>query len=73
MKDPENPGEPEEIRSNLALPRSSLPPNSPPTYNRTGEVLQLDKSAIPRRASSMEALDKQGGGKAESHSSVGKT
>ncbi|XP_078320840.1 voltage-gated inwardly rectifying potassium channel KCNH6-like isoform X5 [Crassostrea virginica] len=71
VKDPENPGEPEEIRSNLAIPRSSLPPNSPPTYNRTGEVLQQDKSAIPRRASSMEALDKQGVGKAESHSSVG--
>ncbi|XP_078320838.1 voltage-gated inwardly rectifying potassium channel KCNH6-like isoform X2 [Crassostrea virginica] len=70
VKDPENPGEPEEIRSNLAIPRSSLPPNSPPTYNRTGEVLQQDKSAIPRRASSMEALDKQGVGKAESHSSV---
>lgn len=68
-KDPEDPGEREDHSgSQQPTPRGSLPPNSPPTSTRTGEGQK--EMGIPRRASSMEALDKQGVGKSESQNSV---
>lgn len=70
-KDPEDPREREDHSgSQQPTPRSSLPPNSPLTSARTGEGQK--EMGIPRRASSMEALDKQGVGKSESQNSVGK-
>lgn len=69
-KDPEDPRERDDHSgSQQPTPRSSLPPNSPLTSARTGEGQK--EMGIPRRASSMEALDKQGVGKSESQNSVG--
>ncbi|XP_061180002.1 potassium voltage-gated channel subfamily H member 6-like [Saccostrea echinata] len=69
-QDPEDPDR-DDSPTQLPVPRGSLPPNSPPAHIRNVEREIQDKTGIPRRASSMETLDKQGVPKADSHNSMG--
>ncbi|XP_056007205.1 potassium voltage-gated channel unc-103-like isoform X4 [Ostrea edulis] len=68
-RDPEDPEDYD--KSSQLHVSGSLPPNSPPSQVRKNEGQGQGKAGIPRRASSMEALDKQGLPKTGSQNSVG--